>query len=103
VDTALVMSYLLQTKVLAAVLCLSACGCAHRPMTKSSVIQIANHAFEAAGHRVSDYEKPKVRFYSGSTNAEWVVTYDPVPPGDGHTFWVGVDDRSGATVINHCR
>jgi len=52
-------------------------GCAHTQMTKQSAIQIANRAAEAAGHHVDYYKKPKVSFYSTSTNGTWSVFYDP--------------------------
>jgi hypothetical protein len=71
-------------------------------VTKQSVLQTANHAFEAAGHALTDYKKPTVYFGSVFTNAEWVVTYAPLPP-DGPTFWVQVGDRTGAITISHCK
>jgi hypothetical protein len=71
-------------------------------MTKQSVLQTANHAFEAAGHALTDYKKPTVYFDPVFTNAEWVVTYEALPPEDG-AFWVQVGDRTGATTISHCK
>jgi hypothetical protein len=72
-------------------------------MTKPSVLQTANHAFEAAGHALTDYKKPTVYFDPVFTNAEWVVTYAPLPPEYGPTFWVQVGDRTEATTISRCK
>jgi hypothetical protein len=91
------------TKLLAFATGLLVCGCAHRQMTKQSAIQNANSAFKAAGHALTDYKKPKVYFDQVFTNAEWVVTYEPLPSDYGPTFWVQVGDRTGATTISRCK
>jgi hypothetical protein len=67
------------------------------------VVRTANHAFEAAGHTLTDYKKPTVYFDRVFTNAEWVVTYAPLPSDYGPTFWVQVGDRTGATTISRCK
>jgi hypothetical protein len=97
------MSNPLQIRILALSVGLLVSGCAHRQMTKQSVVQTANHAFESAGHTLADYKRPRVSFDRVFTNAEWVVTYEPLPPDYGHTFWVQVGDRTGAITISHCK
>jgi hypothetical protein len=97
------MSNSLLTKLLTLAAGLLVCGCAHRQMIKQSAIQMANRAFEAAGHTLTDYKKPKVDFERVFTNAEWVVTYEPLSPNDGPTYWVQVGDKTGATTISHCK
>jgi hypothetical protein len=92
-----------QAKFLVLAIGLLVCGCAHRQMTKPSAIQTANRAFEAAGHNLIDYKKPKVYFDRVFTNAEWVVTYAPLSSDYGPTFWVQVGDKTGATTISHCK
>jgi hypothetical protein len=54
------------------------------------------------GHAVADYKRPTVYFDRVFTNAEWVVTYEPLTRGDGPTFWVQVGDKTGATTISNC-
>jgi hypothetical protein len=86
-------------------------GCAHTQMTKRSVIQIANHAAEAAGYHLDQYKKPNAKFDHGSTNGTWSVSYDPIhstpPVHEGlqgtmltsSWFEILVDDKTGTTKL----
>ena len=78
-------------------------------MTKTSATQIAARAAEAAGYDLSQFKKPEVSFFSASTNtfsqstnAQWSVFFDNKRP-ERKSFWVNVDDASGATAITPCR
>ena len=97
------MSTCQEAKLLALATCLLLCGCAHRQMTKQSVIQIANHVFEKDGHNLADYKRPTVYFDRVFTNGEWVVTYAPLSSDSSHTFWVQVGDKTGTTSVSHCK
>jgi hypothetical protein len=72
-------------------------------MTKQSAVGTASRAFEAAGYTLADYKRPAVYFDRAFTNAEWVVTYAPLSPDYGPTFWVQVGDKTGATTISLCK
>ena len=97
------MSAPLQGQLLALAAALLVSGCAHRQMTRQSAVETASRAFEVAGHTLVDYKRPTVYFDRVFTNAEWVVTYAPLKPDDGPTFWVQVGDKTGATTISHCK
>jgi hypothetical protein len=97
------MSARLQATHLAVATGLLLCGCARRQMNKQSAVQTASRAFETTGYTLRDYKKPTVYFDRVFTNAEWVVTYAPLSPKDGPTFWVQVGDKTGATTISPCK
>jgi len=95
------MSSSLQATPLAVATGLLLCGCAHRQMTKQSVIQTANHAFEAAGCTLKDYKTPPTVYFARVfSNAEWVVSYASLRPDREMTIWVQVGDKTGETTFS---
>ena len=76
-------------------------SCVHTPhMTRTSVIQVANHAAETEGFNLEHFERPDASFESDYNEHMWTVFYTrrDVPPNGNH-FDVVVDDRTGKTFI----
>jgi hypothetical protein len=68
-----------------------------------AAVQLANRAAEEAGRRIADYRKPKVHFYSTSTNGAWSVYYvSRFPSRTTDCFHVVVDAATHATKIVPC-
>jgi hypothetical protein len=69
-----------------------------------AVIQCANRAAEAAGHRLSDYKRPKAMCYSSPGRSLWSVQYSPrlKEASRRACFWVAVDLEAGTTKFVAC-
>jgi len=73
--------------------------------SERAVIQLANRAAEAAGHRLSDYKRPKAMCYSSPGRSLWSVQYSPRLRDANKTscFWIEVDAESKKTKFVPCK
>ena len=69
-------------------------------LSESEVVQIANSAAKAAGFKLSNFQKPNVRYERVEKNGTWSVLYDGKEVRLGNHFDVIVEDATKrATVL----
>jgi hypothetical protein len=86
-------------------------GCAHvtptesatRPagarLTTNEAIEIAKHAAEHQGLRLSEYKAPEAHYEFTRKDKSWWVVFDGKIPIPGNHFAVSIDDQTGKAEL----